>query len=83
MVERSVDSRPKTQVNGAEAPCFSCPETQSWCVIKQKAQHSVRPLPEMRDHTQEKQKISVSELFSFLELSGGQDIFGNDTTQES
>ena len=34
--ERNVDSRPKTQLNGAEAPFIFCPETQSWCLIKQK-----------------------------------------------
>ena len=37
-------------------PLYFCPETQSWCVIKQNAQHFIRPLPEMRDHTQENQK---------------------------
>jgi hypothetical protein len=41
----------------------------------------------MRDHTQEHQKSvekeSVSEKFSLLELSGGQNIFCDYLTQES
>jgi len=38
----------------------------------------------MRDHTQENQtKKSVFEKFSLLELSGGQNVFRNDITQES
>jgi len=68
-------------------PLYFCPETQSWCVIKQKTQHFVRPLPEMRDHTQENQKgfakKSVFEKFFFLELSGGKNVSGNELTQES
>jgi len=56
VMEPNVDSRPKTQLNGAEAPFIFCSETQSWCVIKPKAQHSVRSLSEMRDHTQENKK---------------------------
>jgi len=52
-VEPIFDSRPKTQLNGAEAPFSFCSETRSWYVIKQKSQHFVRPNPEMRDHTQE------------------------------
>jgi len=51
-----VDSRPKTQLNGTEAPILFCPEHQSWCVIKQEAQHFVRAIAEMRDHTQENHK---------------------------
>jgi len=67
-VERNFDSRPETQLNGAQAPFNFCSETQSWCVIKRKAQQFVRPNPEMRDHTQENQKSfekeSVFEKFS-------------------
>jgi hypothetical protein len=81
-MERNVDSRPKTQLNGAEAPFVFCSETPSWCVIKQTAQHSVRSSPEMHDHTQKDQK-SFSEKISILEPSGGQNVFGNDMTQES
>ena len=40
----------------------------------------------MRDHTQETQESfaikCVSEKFSLLELSGGQNAFGNDITEE-
>ena len=87
MVERNVDSRPKTQLNGAVAPfCFS-PETQSWCVIKQKAQHFVRSLSEKRDHTQENRernrKKNDIENFYALEVSGGQKNKIYDLTQES
>jgi len=56
-------------------------------VIKQKAQHFVRTNAEKRDHTQENEKRfakkSVFEKFSFLELSGGKNIFGKELTQES
>jgi len=56
-------------------------------VIKQTAENSVRLNPEMRDHTQENQKInekkSVFEKFSLLELSGGQNVFCDYLTQES
>jgi hypothetical protein len=62
-MERNVDSRPKSQLNGAEAPFISCSETQSWCVIKQ-TQHSVRSLSQMRDHTQENQKSFEKKVFS-------------------
>jgi len=61
---RNVDSRPKTRLNGAEAPFLSCPETQSWCVIKQEAQHLVRAVPEKRDHTQEHQRVLQNQVFS-------------------
>jgi len=77
-MERNVDCRPKTQLNGAEAPFTFCSETQSWCVIKETAQHFVRSISEMRDHTQENQKSfenkSVFEKFSLLELSGGKNL---------
>ena len=48
-------------------------------MIKQKAQHFIRPLPEMRDHTQENRKRfakkRVFEKFFLLELSGGKNVF--------
>ena len=73
--------------NGAEAPFLFCPETQSWCVIKQKPQHFVRPNAEKRDHTQENKKSfaknSVFEKFFLLKLSGGKIDYGNELTQES
>ena len=85
--EQNVDSRPKSQLNGAEAPFLFCPETQSWCVIKQKAQHSIRPIPEKRDHTQENKKSlakkSDLEKFLLLELNGGKNVFSKELTQES
>jgi len=49
-------ARTRNLIHGAEAQFIFCSDTQSWCVIKQKAQHSVRSFPEMRDHTQENQK---------------------------
>ena len=77
----------KTQLNGAEAPFSFCPETQCWCVIKQRAQHFIRPIAEKRDHTQEKSKSfgkeCVFEKFLLLELSGGKNVFGKELTQES
>ena len=86
-VERNVDSRPETQLNGAEAPFMFCSETHSWCVIEQEAQHFVRSISEMRDHTQEHRKSfakeNVFEKILLLELSGDQYVFGNDITQES
>ena len=73
---------PYTEFNGAEAPIFFCPETQSWCVIKQKAPHFVRTIAEKRDHTQENQNSfankSAFEKFLLLELSGGKNVFGNE-----
>jgi hypothetical protein len=59
------DSRPKAQLNGAEAPFILCSETQSWCVIKGTAQHFVRLISGMHDHTQENQK-SFENKKSFL-----------------
>jgi hypothetical protein len=38
---------------GVEAPFRFCPETQSWCVIHQKAQHFARAIAEKRDQTHE------------------------------
>jgi hypothetical protein len=67
--ERNVDSRPKTQLNDAEAPFTFCSETQSWCVIKQDAQHFVRSISEIRDHTQENQKSFENEAYSNSFLS--------------
>jgi len=51
-----VDSDPRTQLNVAEAPIIFCPETQIWCVMKQKAHNFFRFVAEKRDHTQENQK---------------------------
>jgi hypothetical protein len=62
--ERNVDSRHKTQLNGADAPAFFCPETQSWCVIERTAKHFVWAIAEMRDHTQENQKNNAKKVLS-------------------
>ena len=48
-VERNVDSHPKMQLNGGEMPFSFCPETQSLCAIKRKAEHFVRRIAETRD----------------------------------
>ena len=41
-------------LNGVQAPFSVSPEAQSWCVIRHKARHFVRPIAEMRKHTQGK-----------------------------
>jgi hypothetical protein len=63
VLERDINSRPKTQLNRAEAPISVCPETESWYVIKQNAQHFFPRLSEMRDHTQENKKKCKKKCF--------------------
>jgi len=55
-------------------------------MIKQNAQHFVRPIAEMRDHTQENQKSFETKVFSKSfspRTEWGSKCFGNELTQES
>jgi hypothetical protein len=53
-----------TEFNGAEVPVLFCPETQSWCVIKQNAQRFVRAFAEKRDQRRKNWKKLEKKMFS-------------------